>query len=301
MDDWTTIEQLDEEHCEALVAALGKSGGIVQLGELRDELGWTHNQAVEITGELRQDGLAEEEQSAVCELTFNARGRRIARMVLDSRASGVARRDAVQGALLRWLVGHREYTPLAGFFGHDDASAFGSAFTDDEIRDAAEYLQSRGLIESVGTRQVGILRAKITPDGRAVAASGRRVSQSLGGHLAPATYVDNRVATSIVSSTVGAVQSGGTGNVQHVTMRLSTDQRSQVVNEVSELIRQLDAVDMKAAEPVRRALEVVKAEAQTGTKESLGHKILAAVSAAFASETTKFVGTALLALAGIVA
>ena len=51
MDDWTTIEQLDEEHCEALVAALGKSGGIVQLGELRDELGWTHNQAVEITGE----------------------------------------------------------------------------------------------------------------------------------------------------------------------------------------------------------------------------------------------------------
>ncbi|MHA6511005.1 hypothetical protein [Tessaracoccus sp. Z1128] len=281
MDDWSTLEGLSDEHCEALLVALDKPQNVVHIGELSDELGWTVNDAVDVVRDLRGSGLAERDTSAAGEMTLSARGRRITRMLRDSRVSGVARRDAVQGALLQWLVGHREYTHLVGFFGHDDASAFGSAFSDDEIREAAEYLGSKGLIETLGTRQVGVLRARITPDGCAAAAAGRRVSHVLGMRHAPASYVDNRADTYIANSTVGAVQSGGTGNVQHVTMSLSSDQRAQVVNEVSELIRQLDAADLKGAEPVRSALEAVRVEAQAGTKESLGHKILAAVSAAF--------------------
>ncbi|RAO29999.1 hypothetical protein PSN13_05198 [Micromonospora saelicesensis] len=86
------------------------------------------------------------------------------------QADPALRAAAARSGLLRWMYRQhiaREHMPLPSRFVSDPGAVFeGSAFTENEIELAAEYLAKRNLIKGPGAfGHRGPLRADITPDG----------------------------------------------------------------------------------------------------------------------------------------
>lgn len=268
------MERLSESQKDALLVALGQPNGTAQLADLRNEAGLDHDEAIEVSRELRGLGLAQSDVSPVEETALTTRGTRVAGMVRDSRQSGPDRADTVQGAFLAWLT--EQPQPAAGplaFLNSRQADAAAAPFSEDEAYEAVDYLESKGLVESLGSRRAdGRLNVvRVTPEGRAALRSGQPVSRYLS--QGQGSHVDNRFSNTFNNSPLhGSAVQTGIGNQQEV--HIAWRQREEFVAAVDRVLEQVQD-DPLRGELLELRDTAAQPDASQGTVRDMFIRVLA--------------------------
>ncbi|HMM94396.1 hypothetical protein [Phycicoccus sp.] len=275
---------------------LYEAGGESSHTDFAAALGVREHQAVEVQRHLDRLGVIGEESDNES-LCLNLRGTHVAESVVRSRASGPDRRDAVQRAFLQWLADGVEPGRPVDFHGQPTATAFGTAFTVEEIKHAAQFLLDHGLIQGFQS-MAGLQGPTMTYEGGyALHHSGLIVDFLKRGG---STTYDNSNTTHIGDgNTIGGIQTGGHDNT--LTVNLSVAQRAQVLGLVGGLLRTLDEAGVDAAD-LRTAVEAIQKEAASegATPGSLKKRIFQALVLAGASEAGHLISQGLAQLLGTV-
>lgn len=275
---------------------LYQAGGESSHADFAAALGVREHKAVEVQRHLDRLGVIGEESDNES-LCLNLRGAHVAENIARSRANGPDRRDAVQRAFLQWLADGVKPGRPVDFHGQPTATAFGTAFTVEEIKNAAQFLLDHSLIEGFQS-MAGLQGPTITYEGGyALHHSGLIVDFLKRGG---STTYDNRNTTHIGDgNTIGGVQTGGHDNT--LTVNLSVEQRAQVLGLVGGLLRTLDEADVDTAD-LRTAVEAIQKEATSegATKASLKERIFQALVLAGASEAGHLIAQGLAQLLGTV-
>lgn len=223
-------------------------------------------------------GLVERERSMAAEVTLSLEGHRAGEAIRESRLTGPDRRAAVQRGLLRWLASGERPGEVGEFVGHKDASSAQVAFSEEEVRLAADALLGWDLITCIRTSSPHLLRPQITHEGREAADDHRTPREFVKAGGGSTTY-DHSSSVSVTGGSNVAVQAGGQDNVLIATQTASTDTRIQVMAKATELLGLLGGDGDPA---VRAAIEAVRDEAASPepTVTSLKGKALDAMVAA---------------------
>lgn len=294
MDVRGTASQFSGTPAEDVLLAVMKAGGESGRGAVREAASVDDGDLVDIVQELRSLGLVREDPSMAGEIELTSRGKQVAEEAARSRTSGPARADAVRRGILAWLADNPYAGTTEEFVGTAEATAYDLPFTATEVSRQTDYLHSKGLISGTGAMgEMGavLLRPEVTPEGDAALISGTPIEVYVRGG---GSYYDQSNTTSFGGDNYGGVQTGS-GNVQHVTVNLSREERTEVEREVDALLDRLDQEDDGSVETVREALVAVRTEAraETATPSTLRDKMAIAMSAALTSESTTFVVSSL--------
>ncbi|RMB58709.1 hypothetical protein [Tessaracoccus antarcticus] len=229
MTIWDIVDQLNEEHKDLLVLVADEPQATALPARVCEVLDWEHEEALMVGGELRELGLAAADVSAACEISLTPKGKRAAKHILESRATGPDRADAVQTAMLRWLNSVDAASPQ-NFYSNGQPEGLDAS--EEEVYNAADAFIDSNLATMVGPRRADgrIVAMRVSPTGRAAATSGRPVSHVVRG---AATSVDYSTNTSISGDMAGAIQ-GGRGNVQTVT--IEWERRDDFVQAVEDVL-----------------------------------------------------------------
>lgn len=231
MDIPSIIRRLRGTDEEILLLATHEAGGET---DPQTVMGTDHNDPSpsRAADALRSLGLAEGEPSLAGEVHLTRLGRRVAEMVMQSRTRGEDRWDAVTKAVAARVIEgptHDWRVPMV-----DDVQV-----TEDELTVAIDRLKRWGCLQSIERWQGGIARA--LPLDRIHEVPG--VVGPLKDHFEGAgiSSVDNSVHNSshIVNSTVGGVQTGGSGNTQHVAQTISMEDRVHVLASVGKILAEI--------------------------------------------------------------
>lgn len=160
------------------------------------------------------------------------------------------------------------------YVGQPEATAFGVAFTEDEVADAAELLIDNKLVEGRSPWGGGgrdLLRPEVTSAGRRALRSQTPIDdQTRGGSVSTNNFTVGDHAT------IGGVQVGD-GNTQTITQTVSATQRADLVA----LADQLLADGEQLTAPAQEVLEQVKSTAtnETSTAQEIKTSALDAIVA----------------------
>lgn len=226
---WEIVDRLNEEQKDVLVLVADEPQATALPARVCEVLDWEHDEALTVGGELRELGLAVPDISGAWEIALTPKGKRAAKHIMESRATGPDRADAVQTAMLRWLNSVDTTSPQ-NFYANGQPEGLDAS--EEEVVHAADALIDRNLATMVGPRRADgrIVAMRVSPTGRAVATSGRPVSHAV---RAASTSIDYSTNTSISGDMVGAIQ-GGRGNVQTVTVEW--ERRAEFVRAVEDVL-----------------------------------------------------------------
>lgn len=259
---------------EALITAFN-AGGQASLSEIERNVG-DQMRAIECAEYLRSLGLAQKETSIAREVTLTSTGKDVAELIEASRTSGAARRAAVQLGVLRWLSVPNSYPgSTEDFVNTDEATAYGTPFTEQEIHDETEWLLDTNLIK--GTKASGgtILRPEITSQGRDVLDSGERPGDFLRMGTQNTTFDQSNHSINVAHSQNLAIQQGGVNNYQKADQKNQQSWNEEVAAYLETLINQLSTDTSVSAEELAE-LKNIKAETESeaATKETIMSKFL---------------------------
>lgn len=299
MDETALRREFEDTLVGDALLAVHAEDGRAPYQTVMDAVNGDRSDAAQVVRRMRETELTEGGPKMSFQVNLTGRGKRVAQAVQKSRASGEARVNKVHLAMLEWLAGGGSPAEVLEFVGQSGATAYGVPFTPDEVQDSSDYLTEENFIKSSDAWGISSgIRPEITSKGKRALNADVPLTQFTQVVSGPSQSYDYSNRTTVTADTVGAVQTGGSENVQSVTLDISTDQRDQITREVSDILRQLDEAGVEESEPLRGALQAVKSEAETGTKDSLKDKIVAAMASAVGSETTKFALQSLALMAG---
>jgi hypothetical protein len=247
-------EHLRESLAEVVLLRISQEGGEVNREEL-EEIAGGPQAGLEAVHVLQGFSLSAVNDSITGEVTLTDLGRRVAARIQSSMVSGSRRADAVQRAILSWLKDHEgEPATVLAFVGNDEAVAWGVPFTEREVNEATEFLIQREYIRAFSTDQLGGIRPRITPDGRAALRSGLPISE-YGGSSNHTTYDNHSNVTIGPQAQIAAFQAGGHGNVQIAEQYIGADLQADLRGRLAELTTLArDLGDESGAEEVRQTL-----------------------------------------------
>lgn len=286
MDRQIIHRQLRETGAEEALLFVHDNGGSVTRSQLKDLLG--DDQSVQqATDRLRDLALISSDEALDGSLDLTRTGNSMAEYITHSRQRGADRRAAIQRALLTWIKEHRSPPSAGSFLGAEEATAWGSPFSKEEIAAEATWLKDNGLIAGQSSWGGDIIRPEITSLGRDALDSPDPFSEFLRGP--GMTYHDHSRLSFGDHTTVGGVQSGGHGNVQNIQQTvISDDLRQQILDVVDDAQRALEESDPDNAQG-HEAIEQLRAEAQdpSTTVDKVKQLATAAVITAGTSEVVR--------------
>lgn len=185
--------------------------------------------------------------------------------VRQRRGDTVGRWRAARDAVLRWLYDRKvagEPSPVMTRDGlGGTARYYGHAFTDQELDDAAAWLEENGYLRGSGSWGGGVPRPSITASGEQVVESGRSVHD-----VTPATTVADAPAVSINVTGSSGVNVAANSPGATLSTNLTQDQRHQVVQLADALdqmrgqVLGLDPHNVEAAGEVAERLRALAGE-----------------------------------------
>lgn len=284
---------------ESALLAVSDAGGEAGLSTIEAAIpgGGSQADASRVAQRLRDLGLAEPPSSMTGTVTLSLDGRNLALKIKQARLNGPERWDAVERAIVTDLVQN----------GSRNASDWGVVSVDGKEIEAYERVNAMQRLSDwrylTGIRAEeydGFVRIDVTPKAHEVAG----IDGLLADHHRPAASSSYHYSSSTTfgdGNTVGAVQTGGSGNTQQVSQTLAMDQRALVLAQVGGLLRSLEDAEGDTS-GVRSAVEAIKDEASSdnATPESLKDRIVQALVVAGASEGGKVILQGLTHLLGMV-
>lgn len=239
--------------------------------------------------QLERLGLVSAERSLADEITATPRGRAVASRILQSRADGPERWDRVARAIATSLI-------QTGGWRIDEAD--GAPVTEAEERLAIQHLKQWNLVKAQ-PRADGKIHVVLPLD---------RIHEVPGitGLLRDfyegvPSYNDHRNTTTIQSSTVGVVQTGGHHNTQNVSQTITTTQQAEALVLVGSLLAALNRAD--DVDDLREAVEGIRVEVSRddATKSTVKDKVMGALITAGASESGHLISQGLAQLLSVLA
>lgn len=229
MTIWDIADRLSEEQKDLLVLVADEPQAAALPARVCEALAWEHDEALVVGDELRELGLGDEDVSGGADIALTPKGKRVAKHIAESRATGPDRADAVQTAMLRWLNSVATGSPQ-NFYANGQPEGLNAS--EEESYNAADAIVDLALAKMVGKRRADgrIVAMRVSPTGRAAAKSGRPLSHVM---RAAATSIDYSTNTSISGDMAGAIQ-GGRENVQTVT--IEWERRAEFVQEVEDVL-----------------------------------------------------------------
>lgn len=269
------MKQIQDTRAEEALITAFNVGGQASLSDIEESVGDQMN-AIECAEYLRSLGLAQKETSIAREVTLTSTGKDVAELIEASRSSGAARRAAVQLGILRWLSLPNSYSgSTEGFVNTDEATAYGTPFTEQEIHDETEWLLDKNLIK--GTKAWGgtIVRPEISSQGRDVLDSGERPGDFLRMGTQTTTFDQSSHSINVAHSQNLAIQQGGANNYQKVDQNNQQSWNEEVAAHLETLINQL-STDASVSASELKELRNIKAETESeaATKETIMSKFL---------------------------
>lgn len=223
--------------------------------------GLSESSAAEGAQKLRDMGLAVREVSLAGELELTDLGVETAERAVRSRHDGPDRWDAVQRAMLRFVL---EKSPGRAFEVVSEP-VDERPVTEDEAELASDYLITHGLLRAFSTDQADDIHPTVTTKGRyAIHEPNIREYVERGFVSVANDYSTN---TTVSGGTVAAV-TGGTGNTTNVTQTISADERTQILTLVDQVLEGLPESSEDTA--LRSEMQELKTEAASPTASKTG-------------------------------
>lgn len=229
-----------------------------------EAIGVDHRAAVAAGTVLADLKLVGGERSAARELTLNSQGLAVAARIRQSLASGPERWDAVQRAIVKAVLSEED---------DDVAEVDGIPVTEPERLLVIAKLEEWKLVKV--TRESGGMPIALFPRDLIYEVQG--IEGLLRDHYERnGSVTDNRNTTNIHGSTVGAVQTGGHGNVASGNEAVGASERSQILLLAGQAASALDA---EAPASLREAIEEIREAAaqpeveKQGLRSKIGHAL----------------------------
>lgn len=259
---------------EALITAFN-AGGQASLSEIEQSVG-DQMRAIECANFLRSLGLAQKETSIAGEVALTSTGKDVAELIEASRTSGAARRAAVQLGILRWLSIPNSYPgSTQDFVNTDEATAYGTPFTEQEIHNETEWLLENNLIKGAKSLQDTILRPEISSQGRDVLDSGERPGDFLRMGSQNTTFDQSSHSINVANSQNLAIQQGGVNNYQKADQKNQQSWNEEVAAYLETLINQLSTDTSVSASELNELRDIkTETESEAATKETIMSKLL---------------------------
>ncbi len=182
--------------------------------------------------------------------------------------------------------------------GNEEATAFGVAFTDQEVYRAAEWLAGKDLIKAGGGAwgMQHLMLPKITAEGiEAIDAAGL-ISDWVRSGAGSMTYQDNRTSIGDGAVIAGWAQ-GGQGHRFEVTQTITKDGRNEFADGLAAVVSRLTDEGERGDLTERLTALEHDARNEAVPKDSLGSRLLTAVAVAWTTEAAQWAVPALMDLA----
>lgn len=261
MNDHEIQAQLRGTDAERVLVAVCEEGvGEVSL-QFQEATAGDVSLARQAVRDLQELHLAEQERSLEGELTLTTLGIRVGSQIAKSRLNGPDRWDAVQHAVLRYVVTNKP-SRASDIVGTDAGVVDGRPATEEEVAIAVEYLVDHDLLKVIGSAQIRDLRPSITTNGRYAIEEPNIRNFVDRGFRGVTLNNDYRTQTHISGGNVGAVTSGQ-GNKTTVHQKITIHQQSQVVQITQQILDQLPPVGDKETAPLRAEVVALQEEANS--------------------------------------
>lgn len=279
------IRQLRGTPAETVLLAVHEAGGEAHFSTASAAAGdgWAASGGEET---LRRLGLLQPWQSLAGEIALSADGKTVAQRILQSRESGEDRHDAVTRAIAKAALN------ASTDDGWRVTEVDGRPVTDDEIALVLDRLERWQCAKPL--RAWGGVVLRLLPRDR------MREFPSVPGLLrdryesGPSSYIDHSTTntTSVTGGTIGGIQTGGTGNTQHISQTISGAEQAELLAAIGQVLAALDA---EPNDRVRAEVEVIKGEVVDGkaSKHTIRDKVQTALITAGATGATSLVFTGL--------